>query len=246
MATNNTEEIVFLDCSELFNSVKHIITYLSCKIFSCYNRSMELQDKITIIKDWLGTGSINIFGLPMSGKDTQGIRLAEALGAKFLSSGIIIRAMEQSTRQSYTSEGELIPSNVFYEWVLPYFERRDLYNYPLILSSIGRWSGEEDQVMSVAAGAGHEIKAVIIMNVSEADVENRFEEAKILADRGERSDDKDIETFRTRLKEFRTKTLPVVQHYKELGLLIEVKGNLPRDEVFADIVEKLYAKATSA
>ena len=64
--------------------------------------------------------------------------------------------------------------------------------------------------------------------------------------RGERSDDKDIETFRTRLKEFRTKTLPVVQHYKELGLLIEVKGNLPRDEVFADIVEKLYAKATSA
>ena len=54
-----------------------------------------MDDKIETIKAWLGTGSINIFGLPMSGKDTQGIKLAETLGAKFLSSGMIIRAMEE-------------------------------------------------------------------------------------------------------------------------------------------------------
>ena len=52
-----------------------------------------MEEKIETIKEWLGTGSINIFGLPMSGKDTQGIKLAEALGAKFLSSGLIIRAI---------------------------------------------------------------------------------------------------------------------------------------------------------
>ena len=52
-----------------------------------------MEEKIETIKEWLGTGSINIFGLPMSGKDTQGIKLAETLGAKFLSSGLIIRAM---------------------------------------------------------------------------------------------------------------------------------------------------------
>ena len=57
-----------------------------------------MDDRIKTIKDWLGTGSINIFGLPMSGKDTQGIKLAEALGAKFLSSGMIIRAMEEKTK----------------------------------------------------------------------------------------------------------------------------------------------------
>ena len=60
-----------------------------------------MEEKIQKIKEWLGTGSINIFGLPMSGKDTQGIRLAEAIGAKFLSSGMIIRAMEQETRKKY-------------------------------------------------------------------------------------------------------------------------------------------------
>ena len=201
-----------------------------------------MEEKITKIREWLGTGSINIFGLPMSGKDTQGVRLAEVLGAKFLSSGMIIRAMEAEKRKDYTKKGELVPTNLFYEWVLPYFERADLYDYPLVLSSIGRWVGEEDQVMSVAAGAGHDIKAAVILNISEADVMNRWEEAKVLDDRGERADDRELEVFKTRLNEFRTKTMPVLQHYKELGLLVEVNGDQTRDAVFNELVEKLYQK----
>lgn len=182
----------------------------------------------------------------MSGKDTQGIKLAEALNAKFLSSGIIIRAMEAQTQNSYSNAGNLIPTNLFYEWVLPYFERRDLFKYPLILSSIGRWQGEEEQVMSVAAGSGHEIKAVIILNISEASVEERFRNVQFLQDRGNREDDKDISIFRNRLQEFRTKTIPVLKHYKTLGLLIEVNGNQTREAVFAEIINKLYQKSAAA
>lgn len=204
----------------------------------CYNFFME--EKIAKIKEWLGTGSINIFGLPMSGKDTQGIRLAEALDAKFLSSGMIIRAMEAENHKNMSGNGELIPTDVFYEWVLPYFEREDLFQSPLVLSSIGRWEGEETQVMSVAAGAGHEIKAAVILNISENDVLNRFNAAKVLNDRGGRADDKDEETFKVRLKEFREKTLPVLQHYRDLGLLVEVNGDQSRDDVFDELVEKLY------
>ena len=210
----------------------------------CYYIYME--DKLTTIKHWLGTGSINIFGLPMSGKDTQGIRLAEALDAKFLSSGMIIRNMEAKTRKSYTKHGELAPTDIFYKWVLPYLERPDLFKYPLILSSIGRWHGEEDQVMSIAAGAGHEIKAALVLNVSEANVEKRFEMAKTLEDRGERADDQTIEIFRTRIQEFREKTLPVLQHYQALGLLIKINGDQPREAVFNEIVEKLYQKASGS
>lgn len=202
-----------------------------------------MEEKIATIKTWLGTGSINFFGLPMSGKDTQGIKLAEMLNAKFLSSGIIIRAKEAETNQGYSEHGELIPTNVFCEWVLPYFERSDLFEYPLILSSIGRWAGEENQVMSIAAGAGHDIKAVVFLDISEADVEKRFETAKTLNDRGDRKDDQDITVFRTRLEEFRSKTLPVLEHYRDLGLLIVVNGNQSRDEVFNEIVEKLYERA---
>ena len=205
-----------------------------------------MEEKIAKIKKWLGTGSINIFGLPMSGKDTQGVKLAEAVGAKFLSSGMIIRAMEKEGQKNYSKTGELIPTNVFYEWVLPYFERADLFKYSLILSSIGRWHGEEKQVMSVATGAGHDIKAVVALSISENEAKNRFNEAKVLNDRGDRDDDKDLDVFETRLKEYREKTLPVLQYYKALGLLIEVNGSQTHEEVFNEIVEKLFEKASQS
>lgn len=202
-----------------------------------------MEEKIAKIKEWLGTGSINIFGLPMSGKDTQGIRLAEMLGAKFIASGIIIRAMEKETKKNITSTGVLLPTDLFYEWVLPYLERKDLFNFPLVLSSIGRWYGEERQVLSVAAGAGHPIKAVILLNISESDVVKRFDAARVLGDRGQRDDDRDRNTFNVRLNEFRTKTLPVLNFYNDQGLLINVNGDQSRDAVFEEIVEKLYQKA---
>lgn len=203
-----------------------------------------MEEKLIRIRDWLDTGSINIFGLPMSGKDTQGVRLAEALGAKFLSSGLIIRAMEAETRKNLSGTGELIPTDTFYEWVLPYFGRTDLKGYPLVLSSIGRWFGEEDAVIRVANDGDHPIKAAVILNISEADVMNRFEESKILNDRGMRRDDSSESIFQRRLLEFRQKTLPVIQHYKDLGLLVEVNGDQSRDAVFAELVEKLYQKAS--
>lgn len=202
-----------------------------------------MDDRITTIKEWLGTGSINLFGLPMSGKDTQGIKLAEELSAKFLSSGIIIRTIEAEKKLHYSETGNLIPTNLFFEWVLPYFERKDLYDYPLVLSSIGRWTGEENQVMSIAANAGHPIKAVIVLELSESEAKRRFEAAKALGDRGDRKDDKDLNVFNNRLQEFREKTLPVIQFYNNIGLLIRVNGNQSREEVFKEIIEKLYAKA---
>ncbi len=202
-----------------------------------------MEEKIETIKNWLGTGSINIFGLPMSGKDTQGVKLAEALGARLLSSGMIIREMEKETKQDYSSNGALIPTDVFYEWVLPYFGREDLRESPLVLSSIGRWFGEEDSVMNAAANAGHKISAVVVLNVSEDDVRERFAAAKKLGDRGDRADDSNEEIFEKRLEEFRTKTAPVLMHYQTLGLLVPVNGDQSREDVFAEMVDKLYTKA---
>lgn len=169
------------------------------------------------------------------------MRLAEALGGKFLSSGLIIRTMEaEMDTPSITASGQLLPTNLFYEWVLPYFERRDLWNKPLVLSSIGRWIGEEEQVMSVARGANHPIKAVVFLELSSEEARKRWLEAKNLNDRGERPDDEDIEVFKKRIDEFKTKTIPVLKKYDEMGLLIWINGEQSRDEVFEEIIKKLY------
>ena len=199
----------------------------------------NLIDKLAKIKEWLGTGSLNVFGLPMSGKDTVGERLAKDLNAKFLSSGIIIRAFEAEQNQNMTGSGQLIPTNIFYDIILPYFSREEMKNDSLILSSVGRWSGEEDKIMEAAKNGGHEIKAVVLLDLTETDVKNRFEAAKELNDRGERADDANIEIFETRIRGFNEKTVPVLNHYDELKLLIKVPADGSRDEVYSSVIDKL-------
>lgn len=200
---------------------------------------MNLNEKLEKIKSWLGTGSLNIFGLPMSGKDTVGMRLAEDLQAKFLSSGIIIRAYEAEQNEDMTGSGKLIPTNTFYDIILPYFSREELRNDSLVLSSVGRWSGEEDKIMEAAKAGGHEIKAVVMLDLTEEEVKNRFEAAKELNDRGERADDANIEVFETRLAEFREKTMPVLNHYDELKMLVKVSASGSRDEVYTNVIDRL-------
>ncbi len=200
---------------------------------------MNFNEKLEKIKSWLGTGSLNIFGLPMSGKDTVGMRLAEDLQAKFLSSGIIIRAYEAEQNEDMTGSGKLIPTNTFYDIILPYFSREELRNDSLVLSSVGRWSGEEDKIMEAAKAGGHEIKAVVLLDLTEEEVKNRFEAAKDLNDRGERADDANIEVFETRLAEFREKTMPVLNHYDELKMLVKVPASGSRDEVYTNVIDRL-------
>ena len=208
--------------------------------------NMTMNEEIAIIKNWLGLGSINVFGLPYSGKDTVGIRLAEAINGRYLSSGLILReAKENQAVSDSLKAGLWVPTDQFYDLVLPFFHREDLKDLPLILGGIGRWSGEEPAVMDAASSSGHEIKAVILLNMSEADVHLRWEQGKILQDRGERSDDQNEKSLDTRINEFRTKTMPVIQTYRNLGLLIPIRADMSKDEVFTEVLQKLAAFAAS-
>lgn len=206
-----------------------------------------MDQKITLIKEWLRTGSINVFGLPFSGKDTVGVRLAETLGAKFLSSGLILRAAEKedSSLAKEIGAGNLAPTETFRSIILPYFSREELASFPLVLSSVGRWEGEEGPVMDAARAGGHEIKATILLNISEEEARKRWDVSKQLGDRGERSDDREKTILDNRIKEFVEKTMPVIGTYRGLGLLIPVKATGTRDEVFAEVIDELYKFATN-
>lgn len=100
--------------------------------------------------------------------------------------------------------------------------------------------------MSVARSSGHPIKAVVMLQLSEQDAIERWEAAKLLNDRGLRADDANPEVFQTRINEFREKTIPVLRHYQELGLLVPVKADAPRDQVFANVIEALAGFASRA
>jgi adenylate kinase len=199
------------------------------------------QKLIKQIAEWLQAGSINIFGRPFAGKDTQGKRLADLFNAPLLGSGDLLRNSNNRIREQLRS-GKLLPTADFLEVVLPHLSQEAFAHKPLVLSSVGRWHGEENSVMQATTAAGHPLKAIIYLDFPEEKVRQRWEAAQKEQDRGERNDDA-AEVLETRLKEFRDKTLPVMEFYRQKNLLIEVNGDAPRDDVTAEILNRLAERA---
>lgn len=204
-----------------------------------------LPSELDKIKTWLGNGSINIFGLPFSGKDTHGHRLAEIFDASLLGGGQILRNSQIPPHvKELIDSGHLAPTEDYVKIVLPYLSSPEFTGRPMILSSVGRWHGEETGVLKAAEDSGHPIKAAVYLHLSEDIAHQRFIRAKEKGDRETRSDDAEI-NLATRFQEFHDKTLPVIEFYRQHNLLIEVDGRPPVESVSSDILSKLLQKAKS-
>jgi adenylate kinase len=204
-----------------------------------------MENQIKSVATWLGAGSINVFGLPFAGKDTQGRILAEHLGAFLVAGGDILRSHgDQAELESIMARGDLIPSDLYLKIMVAYLSNSQFVGKPLVLSAVGRLKGEETTVMQATADAGHQIKAVVLLRLSEEEVWKRFDAAKELNDRGSREDDSHT-ALENRLVKFREQTVPVIDHYRELGLLIEVDGSLSREAVNDEIIKNVSAFAAN-
>src|SRR4051812_48122280 len=104
---------------------------------------LPLKDhQLLTVKQWLGTGSINIFGLPFAGKDTHGGELAKIFDAPLLGGGDILRnSIIPPELQASLDAGNLFPTNEYMNIVTPYLSKEEFADRPLVLSSVGRWIG---------------------------------------------------------------------------------------------------------
>jgi adenylate kinase len=204
---------------------------------------MQDSEKIDVIKKWLGSGAIDIFGRPFAGKDAQGQRLARVLGGTLVGGGEILRSsvIPQRVKDNINS-GKLAPINDYINIVLPYLSRPNLAGKPLFLSTVGRWHGEEDAVISVLEKSGHPMKAVLYLDISTNESHTRWLAREINNDRPDRYDDTE-ETLNIRFAEFQDKTLPVLNYYRNLGLLVEIDGKGSRDKITSYIIDALYKLA---
>lgn len=208
----------------------------------CYNRGMDEQ--IQTIKNWLGVGSINLFGRPFSGKDTQGERIVDALDAVLIGGGDILRSHDDPAKiEQIMASGGLVPTDFYFELVLPYLSRAEFKDKPLILDAVGRSSGEEEVILKATKDSGHPLMAVVVLDISEEEVWKRFEAAKAVGDRDERADDR-REVLANRLRKYQEKTLPVLDFYRQQGLLVTIDGTGSRDDVTAAIFETLASLAS--
>ena len=197
------------------------------------------------VKRWLGTGSINIFGLPFAGKDTHGNELAKIFDAPLLGGGDILRnSTIPPELQASLDAGNLFPTDEYMRIVTPYLSKEEFSGKPLILSSVGRWIGEEQGVIAAAKNSNHPLCAVIYLSMDERTLFDRWEKSQSHGDREGRADDA-AHVLENRINEFNQKTLPVIEVYRKLGLLVEVSSEASKDEVLASILSRLHSLATA-
>ena len=200
----------------------------------------QSPEVIATIQKWLDTGSINIFGMQLSGKDTQGEQLSKIFNAPLIGGGDILRnSVIPARAQAALAVGDLIDTEDYIAIVLPYLDKPEFLNKPLILSAVGRWIGEETNVLAATEAAGHALKAVVYLNITEEEAYKRLS----VADRGRDDDTED--NLRHRLEEFKAKTVPVIEVYRQKGLLIEVDGIQPPETITEEIIKRLFERATA-
>jgi len=174
---------------------------------------------------------IILIGIQGSGKSTQGNLLSEKLFIPYLSTGHIFReiAKEKTPFGRYIKEtlnaGYLISDDKTLEIVTDYLNRNE-YKKGYILDGFPR-------TVKQAEDFKNGIKFVFYLNVSDKEALWR------LAYRNEERDDETLAALRKRIELFHKFTEPVLDFYKEKGLLVEINGEKKVEEINKEIIRKI-------
>jgi adenylate kinase len=203
---------------------------------------------------------ILLLGPPGAGKGTQSKRLAEEFGVEHVTTGDALRAnkgmdisdmdTEYDTPGEYMDAGALVPDkvvNAIVEEALTTADGYVLDGYPRNLDQAEFLSEitDLDAVVYLAVDDDELITRLTGRRVCDECGENFHvefeppEESGVCDECGgdlvQRDDDTE-ETARERLSVYADNTAPVVEHYREAGVLTEVDGGASPDDVFDSIV----------
>jgi adenylate kinase len=188
--------------------------------------------------------NVLLIGPPGSGKGTQGERLAARLGLEHLAAGDLLRAeVEGNTplgRQvsEIMRSGELVPDAVILSLLMPrVLAASEAKGY--LLDGFPRSVEQALEARKLAELAEAGPDAVIYLDAPRDVLVGRI---LARAEKEGRSDD-NPETVSNRLRVFDEATRPLVDHYRERGLLHVVNANQDEDSVTAEILLALGGDA---
>ncbi len=175
---------------------------------------------------------IILIGIQGAGKSTQGNLLSDKLKIPYLSTGHIFRdlAKEKSPLGRYIKEtmnaGYLIPDDKTVSIVEEYLGRIQ-YKNGYILDGFPRTI---NQVKKFENG----VDKVIYLKVSDKEALWRLSYRE-----GVGREDETLTAIRKRIELFHQLTEPVLDYYKEKGILVEIDGEKEIDEIHKEILEKI-------
>ena len=173
---------------------------------------------------------------PGGGKGTQGERLAADYGIQHVSSGDVLRAEVRAGTPvgrevaGYQQRGDLVPDDIVFDLLTPVVSAAAAHG-GYVLDGFPRTVPQAVAAADIGRRLDLTLDAAVYLNVPDPVLLQR-----LLA--RARADDT-AEVIRHRLEVFTETSGPLIDYYRDRGILLEVNGDQPPDSITADIQARL-------
>ena len=181
-----------------------------------------------------------ILGPPGAGKGTQAVRIAERFGVPAISTGDIFRANIRDETplgqkvKAIIDSGQYVPDEVTNDLVRDRLAHDDARS-GFLLDGYPRTADQVRELDDILAGQGLALEHVLELTVDTEEVVARLLKR---AETDGRSDDTE-DVIRTRQQVYADQTAPLLEVYRERGLLVQVDGTGEVDEVTERVLAAL-------
>lgn len=188
-----------------------------------------------------------ILGPPGAGKGTQAVRVAERFGVPAISTGDIFRQNIRDETplgqkvKAIIDSGQYVPDEVTNDLVRDRLAQDDARG-GFLLDGYPRTADQVRELDDILAGQGLALEHVLELTVDTEEVVARLLKR---AETDGRSDDTE-DVIRTRQQVYAEQTAPLLDVYRERGLLVQVDGTGEVDEVTERVLAALDGRRAPA
>ena len=210
---------------------------------------------------------IIMLGAPGAGKGTQAKKIAEKYQIPHISTGDIFRSnIKEGTElgmkaKAYMDQGGLVPDELTIGMLMDRIQKDDCKN-GYVLDGFPRTIPQAESLTNALNERNQKIDYAVNVDVPDENIVNRMSGRRaclscgatyhivykpskvegicdVCGDKLVLRDDDKPETVKNRLSVYHEQTQPLIEYYSGKGVLKEVDGTQPMDDVFAAIVKIL-------
>ncbi len=181
-----------------------------------------------------------LMGPPGAGKGTQAKVVADHFGVPAISTGDIFRAnVSEGTplgveAKRFMDAGDYVPDEVTNRMVRNRIDESDAQP-GFLLDGYPRTLAQVEELDGMIAFTGHSLDAVVVLTVDEDEIVGRLLQRAEVEGRADDTED----VIRKRQQIYSEQTEPLIEVYRDRGILIEVDGMGEVDDVTHRIFEAL-------